>query len=373
MLAPQSEAELADIVKSSSQPFAVQGGGTRGIETSGALLSTSGLQGITLYEPGALTLVARSGTPVSEVEAILAKENQRLAFEPMDHRSLMGTTGVPTIGGVVAGNISGPRRIMAGACRDSLIGVRFVDGTGTVIKNGGRVMKNVTGYDLVKLMAGSFGTLGILSEVSFKVLPGVADVKTLVFGGLSVAQAIEAMSLGLGSPFEVSGAAHDPARQETSLRLEGFEASVAYRAKALSELLVQFGQAQILDHESAAYWDNVANVTDFATQTGDVWRISVKPSDAPRVSAALPGIALRYDWGGGLIWALCAPGQDLRPPLDGIAGHATRVRGAPGIAMFQPEPASIAALAQGLRARFDPRAILNSGLMGASHANDIHA
>lgn len=366
MMTPENEAALADAVKTAKGALRIQGGGTRPIGRSdGAILSTSGLSGIELYEPGALTLVAKAGTPVAEVEAALAAENQRLPFEPMDHRVLLGTTGTPTLGGMVAANVSGPRRIQAGACRDSLIGVRFVDGQGTIIKNGGRVMKNVTGYDLVKLMAGSYGTLGVLSEVSFKVLPGIETVSTLVLHGLEVARAVEAMSKALGSPFEVSGAAYLPQTGQTMLRLEGFESSVKYRISQLRALLDGFADMGGLDHSaSKKAWDDVRDVTHFAKSEGAVWRISVKPSDAPAVVSKLPNTA-RYalDWGGGLIWVSCAEGFGMRAALSPFSGHATLMRGSDA-QVFQPEAAPLAAISQGLRAQFDPRGILNPGLMG---------
>lgn len=374
MMTPKTEAELAEIMVGAAGPLAVKGGGTRGLTCEGATLQLAGLSGVTLYEPGALTLVAGAGTPVAEIDAMLAAENQQLAFEPMDHRGLMGTDGAPTIGGVVAANVSGPRRVQVGACRDHLLGVRFVDGQGTVIKNGGRVMKNVTGYDLVKLMCGSFGTLGVLSEVSLKVLPCAETQAGLTFAGLNDEAAVRLMSKALGSPFEVTGAAHRPSLDEaesiTMIRIEGFEASVAYRAQKLQALLSEFGDcaADTNPDTSAANWVSVRDVGVFQNRDGDVWRVSVKPSDAPALVQKSGSTGVLYDWGGGLIWLLMPHGIDLRARLGAFAGHATLVRAAAEtrtqVPMFHPEPAPLAALTAGLRSRFDPRGILNTGLMG---------
>ncbi|MCV2882326.1 FAD-binding protein [Actibacterium sp. XHP0104] len=371
---PATEAELAQAVAGAAGPLCIRGGGTRGVSGTGEALSVAGLRGVELYEPGALTLVVRAGTPVAEVETMLAGEGQRLPFEPMDMRAVLGTNGVPTIGGVVASNASGPRRIQAGACRDSLIGVRFVDGRGDVIKNGGRVMKNVTGYDLVKLMAGSHGTLGVLSEVSFKLLPAPEVAACVLIEGLSDADAVAALSAALGSPFEVSGAAHLPVGLDgapvTMIRVEGFAASVAYRAGRLQALLARFGDSVVEDDPArvAAGWAWVRDVQAFADLPGDVWRVSVKPSDGPRVVAAVGPRRAVYDWGGGLVWLLVAEGRDIRPGLAGIAGHATLIRAGAEtrarIARFHPEAPPVAALSAGLRARFDPRGILNPGVMG---------
>ncbi|WP_342076511.1 FAD-binding protein [Yoonia sp. SS1-5] len=364
-MTPKNEAELAAIIASADSPMHIIGGGTRPIGTNeGATLSTAKISGITLHEPGALTLVAHAGTPVAEIEKTLAKQNQRLAFEPMDHRALLGTEGTPTIGGVVAGNVSGPRRISVGACRDFMLGVRFVDGAGTIIKNGGRVMKNVTGYDLVKLMTGSYGTLGVLTEVSLKVLPGVEAQATLTLDGLDDATAISAMSAALSSPFEVTGVAHDPIAGKTQFRLEGFASSVAYRAEQVTKLLSKFGTANS-DHDAktvAATWAAIRDVTAFAGQPGDVWRISVKPSDAEALAGKMGAKAVQYDWGGGLIWAL-SEGGDLRARMGDFDGHATLIRGKTDAPTFQPEPAPLAAITAGLRSKFDPRGILNLGMM----------
>ncbi len=376
---PQTEQELAEAIKVTKVPLKIAGGGSRsglGHPVEAEMLGLGGLTGISLYEPGALTLVAAAGTPLAEIEAALAAEGQRLPFEPMLHSALYGTNAATTIGGVVAVAAAGPRRIQAGGCRDSLIGVRFVNGKGEIIKNGGRVMKNVTGYDLVKLMAGSFGTLGVLTEVAFKVLPAAEAVSTVVIEGLDDAAAVAAMSEALGSPFDISGAAHLPGdTARTVLRLEGLAGSVAYRAGRLSEILGTYGPVQVMEDQAkvAALWADIRDAGMLADGQGSVWRISVKPSDGPAARAALGREAVAfYDWGGGLLWARVAEGRDVRAALAGIAGHATLVRGSDAEkathGVFHPEVAPLARISAGLRAKFDPSGILNPGLMtGAAH------
>ncbi len=376
MIVPDTEAGLAEVLAGADGPLRIIGGGTRpiGRPVSGEILSTAALRGIVMYEPAALTLVAQAGTPVSEIDALLAKAGQRLPFEPMDHCGLLGTHGEPTIGGVVAANVSGPRRVQVGACRDFLLGVRFVDGCGTVIKSGGRVMKNVTGYDLARLMAGSYGTLGVLSEVSLKVLPQTESTGVLLLEGLADTDAVQAMSMALGSPFEVTGAAHTTSGVDgmpvTMIRVEGFETQVAYRAERLRCLLADFGD-WVLEKDpdrTRAGWSWVRDVEPFHERAGDVWRLSVKPSDAPEISVQAEADGLLYDRGGGLVWILVAEGTDLRERVGAFKGHATLVRASESnrmrLSVFHPESARVAILSQGLRKRFDPQGILNPGLMG---------
>lgn len=378
---PKSEQELADAIKASAAKgtkLHIRGGGSRaglGHGVTGELLDTTGLKGVSLYEPGALTIVAAAGTPLETIEKTLAKEGQRLPFEPMDHRALYGTNGKSTIGGVVAANISGPRRIQAGACRDSLIGVRFVDGEGTVIKNGGRVMKNVTGYDLVKLMAGSHGTLGVLTEVAFKVLPMPEAGATVIIEGLDNDKAGAAMSAALTAPYDVNGAAHLPATANkaarTYVRVEGFEGSVKYRSGKLKDLLAGFGDVSIEADRARAdkMWHQIRDAEAVAAGKGDIWRISVKPSDGPKLVNLLGREAqIQFDWGGGLVWACVPESTNVRDVMNGIDGHATLIRSddatAKQLGVFQPEPAPLAKISAGLRSRFDPHGILNPGRMG---------
>jgi glycolate oxidase FAD binding subunit len=384
MLIPASEAELAEAVAEAAAtgtPLEIRGGGTRAglgrpVQAS-KTLSTAGLSGITLYEPGALTLVVKAGTPLTEVEAALAAEGQMLPFEPMDHRALLGTDGESTIGGVVACGISGPRRIQAGACRDAMLGVRLVNGRGEVVKSGGRVMKNVTGYDLTKLICGSFGTLGVLSEISFKVLPKPEAVATLVGEGLGAVAGVAALNTALASPFGITGAAHmgGDAEGRSLVRIEGLEGSVAYRREQLLGLLGA-GWEAVTGAESATLWGEVRDVAPFAGRGGAVWRVSVKPTDGPVLCDALRvagvGHEALYDWGGGLVWLLVegaadAGAQLVRRETTALGGHATLIRASAAIRaaveVFEPEPAPLAAISAGLRAKFNPAGILSPGRM----------
>ncbi len=355
VMRPSSEVELSEIIQG-AQALQIKGGGTRGLgRVVGEVLDTSGLSGVELYEPGALTLVAQAGTTLAAIETLLASERQRLAFEVPDLRGLLAREGVSTIGGVVAANASGPRRVQVGACRDALLGVRFVDGRGDVIKNGGRVMKNVTGYDLVKLMAGSQGALGVLTAVSFKV-QAVPEATVTLAAERALPQGLADLRAALGSPYDISAAAWADGR--AMIRLEGMAGSVAYRVGKLRDLLGF--EAAVTD------WAAVRDVSAFAGRAGAVWKLSIKPTEAARVIAAL-GLEAICDWGGGLVWLLDPSGRaDVRGVVAGI-GHATLMRGLPGmeaVPRFPPEAPAVAALTAGLRAKFDPRGIFNPGMMG---------
>ncbi|MCX5495478.1 glycolate oxidase subunit GlcE [Kaistia dalseonensis] len=382
ILLPESEAELEAIVHeaaASRSPLAIHGGGTRDIGRpvqAARILSTQAMTGITLYEPTELVIAARPGTRLSEIEAALAQNRQRLAFEPIDYRPLLGAHGEPTIGGVTASNASGPRRIQAGAARDHLIGVRAVTGRGETIKSGGRVMKNVTGYDFVKLLAGSWGTLGVMTEVTYKLLPEAETETTLVIEGLSAERAVEAMAAALGTPFEITGAAHIPgAPSRTYLRFEGFAASCSYRAERLRAMLRPFGAAEAVEHaDSRAIWRSIRDVEPLrAAHDEVVWRISVKPSDGPAIGAKLAfalDSRLLYDWAGGLVWATAPAKGDggaeiVRAAVALVGGHATLIR-APfalraAVPVFQPETAGVAAISKKIKATFDPSGVLNPG------------
>ena len=338
---PDSEADLAAMIRAATGPLAVTGGASRLLpgEGQGARIDMTGLSGITLYEPEALTLVVRAGTSLAEVQAALAAENQMLGFEP-DPRP--GST----IGGVAASNASGPRRVSAGACRDAMLGVRLVTGAGEIVKNGGRVMKNVTGYDLVKLMAGSRGTLGALTEIAFRTMPVPPVRAVLRLDGLDDARAIAVMTTALGGPYDVTGAGRLPSGR-VILRLEGLPGSVEARARALGAALAGFGTAEIVEDQND--FNDLRDIP--SVFSGTLWRIVLRPSQAPALLATLPG-RHAVDWGGSLIWAEAPPGW--RPDLPPGA-RATCVMGA--AAALPVADRVTARLEAGLRAAFDPRGL----------------
>jgi len=361
-------AEALRAANARNQPFAITGVGSKkrlGRRAPAPReLSTRALAGVTLYEPEELVLSAGAGTPLREIEDLLDDNNQQLAFEPMDYAPLLGgATRSATIGGVIAVNASGPRRIKAGAARDHLLGFHCVTGRGEMVKSGGRVMKNVTGYDLAKLLAGSRGMLGVLSEVSLKVQARPEAETTLVVEGLEDEAGLAALRKALGSPFDVSGVARHSGR--SLIRVEGMAGSVAYRAASL-KVLVGGEVALVEGAASAALWREVRDVLPFADRPGDVWRVATLPTAAAEVAARTEGEAI-WDWGGGLVWLRTQPGRgaEVAAAVAG-RGHATLVRGAgsAGGPVVPPDAPEVAALAAGLKAKFDPRGILNSGMAG---------
>ena len=375
-LKPRTEAELASLIRDTEAPFAIVGTGTkrnlgRPVEAT-AMLSLARFTGIRLYEPEELILEAGAATPLAEIEAAIAAENQQLAFEPPDLSALLGSARSGTVGGMLACNLSGPRRIKAGAARDHVLGITGVSGRGEAFKAGARVVKNVTGYDLPKLMAGSYGTLAALTTITLKVLPKPETEETLVVAGLSDTGAVNAMSRAMQSSYEVSGAAHLPGLG-TFLRLEGIAPSVAYRRDKLVQLLQ--GKTTVLSGAaSRAQWKQIRDVSLFSdTKQSLVWRISVAPSEAPGVVAKIKEqIDARhfYDWAGGLVWLDVPPTEDASTTVIRGAigtGHATLIRASEAIrarvAVFQPQAPALAALSARVKESFDPRHLLNPGRM----------
>jgi glycolate oxidase FAD binding subunit len=307
----------------------------------------------------------------------------------MNTSLLLGTSSPGTIGGMIGAGLAGPRRIKAGGARDHLLGAHAVSGFGDSFKTGGRVVKNVTGYDLCKLLAGSWGTLAVMTEVTLKVMPRPESERTLVLRGLDDITANRAMTAALGSPFDVSGAAHVPAARAlaelgsgqqavTLLRLEGIAASAVHRAAALAETLSPFGAAEIVeDAVSAAVWSSVRDVEPFAANGArgawPVWRIVCPPAAGGALGEQLvrdTGGEAIYDWGGGLIWAALPPKPDaqaalVRARVDGVGGHATLLRASDevrrNVDVFPPQPGGLAALGERVRHSFDPKNILNRG------------
>ena len=375
MQSPDTQDGALDIIRGSiadRRSLRIIGGGTRSAlgraVAADEELSVSRLTGITLYEPAELVMSARTGTPLAEIEQTLEARGQMMAFEPPDWRAVLQADGVPTIGGVFAVNASGPRRVASGAARDHLLGVTFINGRGELHRAGGRVMKNVTGLDVTKLVCGAYGTVGLMTEVTFKVLPRAGFEQTLVIDEADAATAVDLMTRAMGSPFEVSGAAWR--NEQVLLRIEGVAQSVRYRIGSLSSRLRREGVI-VEGEQSSSIWRGVRTLEALDTQADtEIWRISVAPSKASAVLQAIPADAnLLLDWSGGLIWVATRQPleRQLRPAAAQLGGHAMLFRAEAerrhAVLPFHPLPAATKRLTQGLKASLDPSGLFNPGKM----------
>ncbi len=384
VIVPKNEDALAATVAAAvaqGETLAVEGNGSKRAllrpANASRTISTRGLTGITLYHPQELIISARAGTPLPEIEAALAEKGQHLIAEPPDFSGMFGSDRPATIGGIVATNLSGPRRIAWGAMRDHVMGIRCVNGRGEIFRSGGRVLKNVTGLDLCKLLTGSHGTLGIITEVTLKVLPAPEASGTVAVRVASLEQGVAALSAGLGSPFGVSGAALLPEGEGGTalLRIEDFSQSVTYRCGKLRDVLARFGEATV-QPGSEALWQGIRDALPLAAWPDEaVWRLSLKPSDAPAAVAALRAAGLGkflLDWGGGLVWVAGAATEAMHQAVMAAAGQgsftlfrapeALRAK----VLVLSAEPAPLAALSVRVKAVMDPAGVLNPGRMRAA-------
>ena len=396
---PADEREFSRVLAeatATNTPLEINGGTSkrdigRPVNTAHTV-STKSLRGITLYESSEMVMSARAGTPLTQIEEALSARNQMLAFEPVELAAISGgQPGEATIAGIFATNISGSRRIRAGAARDHLLGLRGVNGRGEVFKSGGRVMKNVTGYDLCRGLAGSWGTLAVMSEVTFKVQPTPEDTGTLILLGLPDEIAVEVLCSAMATPYEISGAIHlqpslvaklwheglrEQGQAITALRLENFTKSVAYRTARLREHLKAYGEIHALDRDnSLALWGELRQLSILQGSTAPLWRISTSPTAGPKVVAAISAYMecrAFYDWAGGLVWAEVLPttdagAADIRRVIATHGGHAMLIRAEPAVRaavdVFQPLEAGLERLSRKLKGAFDPAGILNPGRM----------
>jgi len=410
-LKPRTAKDVEDVVQSAlarGAALELVGRGTKRAigrpAQSDLTLDLSSLSGVILYEPEELVLSAQAGTPLDAIEALLAAQGQHLAFEPIDYGPLL--TGAPsratnsggTIGGVLAANLCGPRRISAGAARDHFLGFEAVSGRGETFKSGGRVVKNVTGYDVSKLIAGSWGTLAALTTVTIKTLPRPQTQATVVVSGLDDATAVRAMAAAMATSCDVSGAAQLPATVApriglgaavgcslTVLRLEGVAPSVDHRRAtliaAMRTFVKSFGAVELCDEEaSRSLWRAIRDVTPFAgpdASARPVWRIVTAPSRGAQLAGMITAATeaeVLYDWAGGLVWVMLAPSDDagaalVRRAVGACGGQAMLIR-APAatraaVDVFSPQEPGLASLTRRVKQGFDPNGVLNPGRMWA--------
>ena len=388
-----SLSDLIDAVRA-GQPLRIVGADSKrgmGHVVTGKDLSLAGLDRIIDHEPAELILVAEPGVPMAEVRAVLAAKGQCLAFDPPDLGPLYGgPAGRGTLGGIIACGLSGPGRLRAGAARDHVLGMTALSGVGELFRSGGKVVKNVTGFDLPKLLTGAHGTLGIMTEIVVKVLPAPSVSRTLVLAGIDGADASRALADALACGAEVGAAAWTQANLPMEgllpdrtpcvlLRLDGVELSVAARLSSLERLLDGRAAMAVLDpDETAAIWTRLRDALPLAERPDlDVWRLSVPPMAGmavlSSVQAQIPRVHGWLDWGGGLVWlglpsGMADAGAAIVRAAVGADGHATLMRASDAVKatvpVFHPPAPALAALQSRVKAQFDPHGILNPGRMG---------
>lgn len=369
VIRPDSVDALCSVIRDAAdrgQTLRLRGGGSKdaiGAPTPDAQpVDLRGFSGVVDYDPPELVLTVGAGTPLSEVLALVAEQRQMLAFDPFDHGAMLGgEPGQATIGGVVAAGVAGPLRLSCGGARDHLLGFTAVSGRGERFVAGAKVVKNVTGYDLPKLLAGSWGRLAALTEVTLKVLPAPQVRRTLAVRGLDPAAAVAAMARALGSAAEVSAAAHLPDAEGgplTAIRIDGFPSSVDARAKLLGTLI------QGIQPCDGDPWQAIATAAPLPAEM-PLWRLIVAPSRAPEVVANIPGSWL-FDWGGAMVWL--ASGADpaaVRAAAEQAGGHALLVRAdaevRARVPARHPQPPAAAALEERVRRAFDPFGVFETG------------
>ncbi|HVY34670.1 MAG TPA: FAD-binding protein [Caulobacteraceae bacterium] len=380
LLSPTTSDEARDAIADAAHSGAtldIRGGGSKaaiGAPRDATVLDMSAFNAMIDYDPAELVLTVGAGARLADIQALVAEHNQMLAFEPFDHGPILGgANAAATIGGVISAGVAGSRRLSRGSVRDHLLGFKGVSGRGEAFVGGAKVVKNVTGYDLPKIICGSWGRLVALTEVTLKVLPRPREQATLALSGLEVDKAIAVMARAMGSQAEVAAAAHIPAEASkrgalTLLRLEGFGPSVAARRGMLEALLADEGSVQALaPHDADALWSDLRTIAPLA-DAPVLWRINAAPSRAGAILAALPAERSRWlmDWAGGLIW-LAFDGEPsvVRNLAQAAGGHAALVRAPEALRRstpaLQPQAPAVMALEARLRRAFDPAGVFETG------------
>ncbi|CAB3803936.1 glycolate oxidase subunit GlcE [Pararobbsia alpina] len=388
---PTNVAEVVDVImdaNAAARSLEIFGGGTKrsfGDHVfADALLDMSGLAGIEMYEPEELVIKVRAGTPMSLLRSALRKHNQHFAFEPPDYAALFGNVdAIDTIGGIVACNLSGPRRVLAGAARDSVLGIEGVNGRGEAFHSGGRTVKNVTGFDIPRLMTGSFGVLAALTSITLKIHPAPQYESTLVVSELDDSVALRTMSDLLQLPFEISAAAHLGGERSsasvTAIRIEGFRESVMARETEIEKRLQAYtGVKKLGTDESRHFWASLKDLSAFTVDDDAcIWRLSLPCDQAASVAKSLGGPAI-YDWGGSQVFvqsraeSMLSQADALRKRIAEAGGSASLLRATLDVrrqvGTFQPRHGALQEVGERLRRAFDPNGVLNPGkLASLSH------